>query len=280
MLMLPALETHDSPIEPYDDSRSMRLNDRNPVATELLIFVSQCLEKARGELVEQSKQARKREEARRLSKEASKIADILNRDFKDVSEKLREVRSATKTRVQSAKGRFGESDNGGGETDDWVEGGDTPGVVARTTGSGTGEGTGRPAPDVAASGQPDDRATDRVQPAGGAHGNRKPKGGFNVQFEHLGKESDRSQYDPNRLTILINLDHPVIANAMRTHGVEHTVFRRLTYEVAFSEYAMAFGYEVANEDPDIPADDLLFDIRNTLHRISRSAAGLYLADDR
>jgi hypothetical protein len=43
----------------------------------------------------------------------------------------------------------------------------------------------------------------------------------------------------------------------------------------FTEYSIALGYEMAEQDPDIPADDLLFEVRTTLNRISASAPSLY-----
>ena len=36
------------------------------------------------------------------------------------------------------------------------------------------------------------------------------------------------------------------------------------YEIALTEYSIALGYEMAERDPDIPADDLLFEVRSTL----------------
>jgi len=49
----------------------------------------------------------------------------------------------------------------------------------------------------------------------------------------------------------------------------------LSYELAFTEYALALGYEMANRDPDIPSDDLLYEIRASLNRVSAAAASLY-----
>jgi len=74
---------------------------------------------------------------------------------------------------------------------------------------------------------------------------------------------------------LINLDHPVVAAALGEAGVEDPTFKRLSYEIAFSEYALALGYEMAKQDPDIPADDLLYEVRSSLNRISVAAASLY-----
>jgi hypothetical protein len=46
------------------------------------------------------------------------------------------------------------------------------------------------------------------------------------------------------LTILINLDHPLVRAALGDGNIEDTTFRRLSYEIAFSEYAMGLGYEL------------------------------------
>ena len=101
------------------------------------------------------------------------------------------------------------------------------------------------------------------------------KGGFNVDYKNLGIDEHRSRYDDTALTILINLDHPVIKTALDKKGPEDISFKRLAYEIAFTEYSLAVGYELINQDPDMPADDLMYEVRSTLNRISRNAAGLY-----
>jgi len=115
-----------------------------------------------------------------------------------------------------------------------------------------------------------------VDPAGGDRSKRtKPRGGFKVDFRQLGREEPRSYYDSPVLTILINLDHPVLAAALQHSSVQDVTFRRLAYEIAFSEYAMALGYEALKDDPDLPGAGLLYDVRATLNRVSRAAAQLY-----
>jgi hypothetical protein len=91
----------------------------------------------------------------------------------------------------------------------------------------------------------------------------------------MGRDESRSVYDPNGLQILINLDHPVVAAAAGDSGVAEPGFRRLSYEIAFSEYSLALGYEMAKQDPDMPPDDLLYEVRSSLNRISLAAASLY-----
>jgi len=91
----------------------------------------------------------------------------------------------------------------------------------------------------------------------------------------MGREGDRSQFNADRLAILINLDHPVVSAALGNGGVEDPAFRRLSYEVAFAEYAMGIGYRMLLEDPEMPADDLMYEVRTTLNRVSRAASALY-----
>jgi hypothetical protein len=67
----------------------------------------------------------------------------------------------------------------------------------------------------------------------------------------------------------------VVKSARRDDGIADPSFRRLAYEIAFAEYAIALGYEHAERDTEIPADDLLFEIRSTLNRVSTRAADLY-----
>ena len=147
----------------------------------------------------------------------------------------------------------------------------------KTGRGGKGSGVrGRPAPKIPPRGEPDPNGPDTVDPAGGAaKRQRRPQGGFRVEYKNLGKNEDRSRYDSSALAILINLDHCVVAAALGGGRVEDPAFRRLSYEIAFSEYAMGLGYEVLKHDPNIPADDLLYEVRDSLNRVAASAAVLY-----
>ena len=102
-----ALETFKTPIQPYDSARTLQLNPRHPVAAVLLSFIGSKLEEVRQELVRAIKEARKTEQARRLSAGAQQIAEIINRDFNDVRERFRDIRSAS-ARPGSAEGIFGD----------------------------------------------------------------------------------------------------------------------------------------------------------------------------
>ncbi len=45
----------------------------------------------------------------------------------------------------------------------------------------------------------------------------------------------------------------------------------MTYEIAFVEYAIVLGHERLRQDGFYPGSDALFDIRETINRVSRAA---------
>jgi hypothetical protein len=271
-----AVENHPTPIEPYDMSRSLQLNPKHPVVAVLVGFIGSKLEEVRAEIAAEHRKARQTEQARRLAAESAKIAEVLNDDFRDQQRRLNDIRTVA-SRQGGATRPFGEASRSADEPDAWVEGFDEPGILPKKNTDGReGDGTGREAPKIKRTGERSIEGADSVSPAGG-DGTRKtrPRGGFQVDYQNLGLEEDRSRYEPKSMTILINLDHPVVTAALGSGAVEDPVFRRLSYEIAFSEYAIALAYEMAQVDPEIPADDLLYDVRASLNRIARAAVRLY-----
>lgn len=272
---VPALETNDTPLEPFDPSRSLTLNPRHPVVAVLLGFIGSKLEEVRKALLEEHRSAREQEDARRLARHANDLADLLNDDFRTQMQRLRDIRAAT-ARPGSATSRFGGGADAGEEDDLWVEGLDEPGVLEEPEPSESdGEGDGRVAPKVPRVGHPDPGGSDVVSPAGGSGQRKRPRGGFRVDFRPLGSEEDRSMYDQPAMTLIINTDHAVVAAALLREGIESISFRRLSYEIAFSEYAIALSHEMVERDPGMDAGDVLYDIRATLKRITLTAAPLY-----
>jgi hypothetical protein len=73
---VPALETpaDDGTVFAYDSTRSLQLNYSHPVAAALVGFIGSSLEVVRKKLVEERRQARDREESRKLSEAAAEIA--------------------------------------------------------------------------------------------------------------------------------------------------------------------------------------------------------------
>lgn len=276
---VPKLEESTSAIAPIDPSRNLQLNPRHPVAVVLLSFIGSKLDEVRGELVAEDRKRRQTAQARQLAAESAKIAELLNKDFKDMHLRLNNIRSVT-SRRGSVDAQFGDAALAGEDRDKWISGIDEPGtLVERQKGKnegGAGQNKTGQKPKITRTGQPDPAGLDPLSPAGGTGSKHtKPQGGFSVDYQHLGTEADRSFYDQTTLTILINLDHPAVAAALQSGGVDNVAFRRLSYEIAFTEYAIALGYEEAREDPEIEADDLLFDVRRAMNRVARAASELY-----
>jgi len=273
---VPALEDPTVPIVPYDSTRSLQLNLEHPVAKVLVGFIGSKLEQVRAELVLRAKEARRGEQARRLEIQAQKIAELLNQDFNFMRDRLTNIR-AVAARSGTAGARFGNARGGDDAPDSWVSGTQEPGKVEATDkGRAKGSGGGRTAPAVPAAGSPDKSGRDPVDPVGNSDGTqRRPRGGFQVDYRNLGRSADRSLYDDLSLSILINLDHPVVSAALAGGGIEDSGFRRLSYEIAFSEYAIALGHELLKQDPNMNGDDLLFEVRRSLNRVAASAAALY-----
>lgn len=275
---VPALETFDCPVEAYDSTRSLQLNLQHPVAQALIPFIGSKLEEVRKHLLKKLADARRSEEARRLAREADKIAELINEDFRSVMGRLADIRSAS-ARTGGVGARFGNTSEAGDEEGVWIEGTAVPGTLSEAEGKGreTPPGPGPQLdPNIIREGDPDKKGEASLDPAGGKDPkSHRPRGGFSVDYRHLGADEDRSKYDDATLTILINLDHSVVKNALSVHGAEDINFRRLSYEIAFTEYAIEFGYEILKQDPDMPADDILFDVKATLNRVSTAAAPLY-----
>lgn len=274
---VPALETFDTPFEPYDDSRSLRLNPEHPVVRVLVGYLGAKLDEVRLEQVRASREAHRTEEMRRLSQEAERIAEFLNADFSSLKDRLDQIRAASSSKGP-VKSLFGSKPDGGHDTDLWARGVQERGELEtadRTLRDGSGKG--RTPPDLMVSAQRNPAGRQSVDPAGGNGPQHRARGGFEVRYEHLGAEEQRSKYDRTSLAILINLDHPAVANALRSTGSDDPIFRRLSYEIAFSEYSMALGYEFVRQDPNMPADDLLYEVRATLNRVAKAAASLYVA---
>ena len=255
---VPALDTDASPISPYDMGRSMELNPSNALVQAIYAFTGENVERLRKELVEADKSRRRTEEARKLAEQGSKIAELLNDDFEQFRDKFKRVR---------AKGR-GSADILAGDVlsvgseflfpqeDDEPAKESEVGVRVRGTG---------PIINPSDVIRPNTKLLEADQSGserGGAASGIKQKGsarsgGFSVDFKELGEASARAKYDSEVRTIYINLDHPQIAAARLSIGndLEEPSFKRLTYEVAFSEYAIAIAQELANEGQYVDLTD-------------------------
>jgi hypothetical protein len=110
---------------------------------------------------------------------------------------------------------------------------------------------------------------------GGAGAAKRSRGGFSVEFEHLGESDYRAKYVPEHRAIYVNLDHAQVAAALAEREPSDPVFRRLAYEVALTEYALALARELDARRWFSDTGDALFEIRDTIDRVAKLAAALY-----
>jgi hypothetical protein len=204
---VPALESFNTPIQPYDDSRSLKLNPEHPVVRVLVGFVGSKLDEVRQEQVRASREAHKSEEMRRLAQEANKIAEFLNQDFRFLRDRLDQIRTASASKGP-AKSLFGTKEAGDAVEDFWTKGIQERGQLEESKGLGGrgSDGEAKARPQLAIAGQRDPAGKQAVDPAGGNGPQRRPRGGFEVRYEHLGKEEQRSKYD--RTSLARDLDQP------------------------------------------------------------------------
>lgn len=266
-------------IMPYDATRNLELNPNHPVVRVLLGFIGAKMEEVRGELVRREQERRSSAQAKALEQESARIADLLNKDFREQEMRLREIQRAIRRTSSGPAPASGSGGSGGEGEQRYAAGTDQPGTRASANNAEGDRGkAGAGSMNLGgAAGTPDPAGLDPLSATKNA-GKAKPaptQGGFAVEYRPLGADEERSRYDHESMTILINLDHPVLAAALEKGGVNDVAFRRLSYEIAFSEYAIAMGYEKAIEDPEMPADDLLYEVRSTLNRIARASASLY-----
>lgn len=272
---VPLLDEDESPIPPFDLSRSMQLNPSNELVQAIKAFIGQKIDLVRRELVRDERQRKASEEAKRLAKQAQAIAQVINEDFDDFRQRVAKVKA--KTGQGFDLGRTEEK--GGTDEGSLAPGSKVPAEEIAPTGSVGSNGGSR-------SGGTEPRALEPIidpapggekkgQPAGSRSRHRTPRGGFNVQFKSMGQDANRAIYSTDERTIYVNLDHPQLVAARGESSTEDPVFLRLAYEVSFSEYAVALAYELNENDQFIDLSDPIWEIRDTINRIARKAAHLY-----
>lgn len=278
---VPNLDSDDSTPPPFDMGRRMKLNESNELVQKIYGFISSNIETLRVDLVAEEKKRKDTAEARRLAKHASEISEIINDDFNDYRNRV------SKAKAQAQGGSdMGHSDLiGDVSTDSLILGGDLPAVIEGDSGS---LGTDRDGQGGGAGGDPrylkptivpgDESSSIKGRTGGGPGATKKsPRGGFGIEFLELGEAENRAKYESGSRKIIINLQHPQFKAAIGSGSTDDVTFRRLAYEVAFVEYALALSIELAGEGHYLHPTDSIVDVIETLNRLSRRSVKLYEA---
>ena len=267
---VPILEDGEWPIPAFDNTRNNTLNRQNPVVVVLLGWLSKELEEIRYDFVRQVREERQSEIQAKLVKEAEMISDILNQDF--VQQEI-EFELAQRVSKRSGDRSVKEILDSEGELQSNKDGKQTPwedswtGHKNKDHDEHTAPGN---VPNPLPTKQHKNKQGTRRRSIG--RGEKLRKVVFSIEFEHFTAEQNRSRYDGDTKTIFINLDHPQIANAFETGGnsTSSRQFREICYEAAAVEYAIALPYEKLEKDELYHAADALFDVRDTIDRVTKS----------
>ncbi len=263
---VPILEDGEWPIPAFDNTRNNTLNRQNPIVVVLLGWISQELERIRLDLVKQARERRQSEMEAKLAKEAERISDILNQDFAYQEMELELAQNVSKRRrgrsvtdILDDKGELWPGN--GNEQTPWQQTGTTDEKRKQATPRKP-AGSGRTTP----------RKNERGDRKTSTEGRERfRKSVFSIEFEHFTADQNRSRYDGNTKTIFINLDHPQISSAFEAGGnsTDSRQFREVCYEVAAVEYAIALPHEKLERDEMYHAADALFDVRDTIDRVTK-----------
>jgi Histidine kinase-, DNA gyrase B-, and HSP90-like ATPase len=257
----------------FDATRRQQLNRQNPLVRRLIPFIGRCLDEVRGQLAQEAKKQKESEQAKRLAREAARIEDIINQDFQSWRARLSKV--LAKARAGADAGPT--VANGGADPSELTIGGDLPAAIIGQgeVGHGDGEGRGGEVPTAGPLLEPKADGERIGAAAAGTDGANRSRGGFSVEFEHLGESDYRAKYVPEHRAIYVNLDHAQVATALAEREPSDPVFRRLAYEVALTEYALALARELDARQWFSDTGDALFEIRDTIDRVAKLAAMLY-----
>lgn len=272
---VPKLDKDKSPIPPFDLSRSMRLNPNNELVKAIYGFIGFWVDKTRRELVNAEKKRKESADSKKLAKQAREIANLINDDFSEFREKILKVR--TKRRKGFDIGPQSQLDVDASEL---LFGSDLPANIVAPEGDPGSEGGSQTGGDIPRSLAPQVEATSsdtemKGRSAKARNGRISGRGGFNVEFKPMGIDEKRARYVRDERAIYINLDHPQLVVARGGGTIEDTIFKKLAYEVAFTEYAIVLASELNSNGEYTDTSDAIVDIRETVNRIARKSAQLY-----
>ena len=270
-----ALSRDQSAIPPFDMSRSMKLNPRNEVVSEIIRFIGINIEAIRKDLERQDRERRQGEEQKRLQQQGSKIAELINNHFKEWRAKLR----STMAKAGTGKDLLALKDRNPATESGIIFGDELPGAV-----SGNDNGENGPSPGSLPRVhipkiRLDENSADKVGKEAKGNVRPAPSGGFDVEFAKIGVNEKRAKYDKETRTIYVNLEHPRIAVEISSSTAripaDDPNFVRMAYEIAFTEYAIVLAQELSAIQYYYDPQDALVEVRQTLDDLSKAFAKVW-----
>ena len=274
-------EDQDPPI--FDSSRREELNLDNELAKKFQEFVLIEVDKVRKKLEKEANAKRNKEKEEALQKEAEKMKDFFNSDFKEQELDFQK-------RAAKARGTIDEKDQdlpalgeakivvGKDFNTNLVEGDGNAGIhEGRGDGEG-GEGDGR-----GKEGGVLEKTDEETKTKGTEKKSKKRKsgGGFNISFDHLGSSDYRAKYEDDTRTIIVNLDHPFLKKIEEMAGDRtSTKYMRPAWEAALFEYAAAITTQKGSSNMlDDSLSDGVIEMQERVDTLLRKMTALNIFND-
>lgn len=247
---VPALDDDPGPVPAFDNTRSLGLNPQNPKVQVLEAWLGECIDEVLGKLAEREKRRQKAREQRLLRRVAGSIKSFLDEDFLSIQESLPWA-SLPITRKRPEEAR---------ESDTRPTAGRKP----------------RRRPSILKRGIAwlrrllglEKRRQPATPPA--------PRGApveFEIRYIRDGAKSARAHYDAEEGVISLNRDHPQLRTAEREVGIESNTYKMLSFDIAFTEYALAvadfLSKQAASYHKQLDSNEL---VQKILDRLGRKAA--------
>jgi hypothetical protein len=284
---VPALDEDTSTPGPFTDRRDLTLNLDNDLAAAADAWVRRCLEAATQELHAHERERLQRARDAELQSAATRAEAVLNEHYRT------DFRSTAGTSRSSGAGLASGTGVGDLRADDdgsLVEPNpDGPAGYQPDQGGSSSE-PAIPSDDKEASEAPNEDGTSadgnsersrprdplgdgRGEPVAhpGERRRRRSGGGFVIDYSNAGAGAPRAAFYESELTIVINLDHPLLA---AVHG-DRDLFQGLAFTVAAEEYAQATATQLLATKQLEDAYEALQYERTTMDKLSRAFAGVF-----
>ena len=224
-------------------ARDMTLSTSSSLVKELYSFIGPKVEEIRKKLVEQDKEEKESEEAKKLQKIADTAAEKINNHFEQYKDKIRmTVNRISNGNVGTAKAYNSQNLNENGS----LSVGDELEAIINNDFKSLGKfgenkaNTNKKNNSNIQEKKNEDKRAKRVN----GTGKNKSSGGsrFLVKYKHNTASNNRAKFDRDNNIVYINLDHPQIVDIKKKSKDNEWLFKTTTYEIAFTEYAFGLSY--------------------------------------
>jgi hypothetical protein len=250
---VPALDDEQATVPAFDNTRSLALNPNNPRVQVLETWLGACIDDVLARLEQREQRRRKAREARLLRSVAGRIKSFLDDDFLAIQASLpwASLPSARKPEPPEPAP-------------------DAPGKKRRPPAP-------RAKPGLIRRGWNWLRRLLGLEKRRPPAPLRPPPGGlvaFEIRYVRLGAQAARAAYDRQQGVISLNRDHPQLRTAEREAGLGSNTYRMLSFDIAFTEYALAVVDDLARQAAAFhqPLDGSAL-VQQILDRLGRKAAG-------